>query len=109
MWSKPKKSDLKKIPALGAQDGKHTRDSIVYAHFFLAGMDWFITEHDGEDTFFGFAILFPGSGMAEWGYISFEELKSVKVRGVFEVDFDANWTQRKVSDVAKIVEEGGCW
>ena len=109
MWNEPTKEALAKIPPLYSQDGEHTRDKIVHAHFFLAGMDWFITEFEGKDTFFGFAILFPSSGMAEWGHISFQELKAIKAQGAIEVDFDAHWTPRKVSEIPKIVEEGGCW
>ena len=109
MWNEPTKEELAKIPPLYSQDGEHTWDKIVYAHFFLAGMDWFVTEYDRQDTFFGFAILFPGSGMAGWGYVSFRELRELKAKGIFEVDFDGHWTPRKVSEIQKIVEEGGCW
>ena len=26
-------------------------------HFFIGGCDWYITEHDGDDLFWGYAIL----------------------------------------------------
>ena len=38
---------------------------------FTGGCDWYITEFDGDDLFFGFAILNSDYEMAEWGYISF--------------------------------------
>jgi len=109
MWAKPTQKQLDNLPKLGAQDGEHTKDTIVHGHFFVGGCDWYVTEFDGKDTFFGFAILMPGSGMSEWGYVSFNELKSLKVQGFAEVDWDKHWTVRKVSEVDKIVQEGGSW
>jgi hypothetical protein len=64
----------KKIPALYAQDGKGGQ-SIVYAKFFCPSNSWkwFITEYDGEDTFFG---LVDGH-CKELGYFSLAELEEV--------------------------------
>jgi len=109
MWAKPSQTQLKKVPKLGAQDGPHTKDNIVYLHFFVGGCDWYITEFDGEDIMFGFAILNNDFQMAEWGNVSLNELKEVKIQGVFEVDCDKHWEIRKVSEVEKIVKGGGSW
>ena len=46
--------------------------------------------------------------MSEWGYISFKELMELKA-SFLEVDCDKFWTIRKVEEVEKIVQEGGCW
>ncbi len=47
-------------------------------HFFIGNCHWYIAEYDGEDIFFGYAILNGDIQNAEWGYISFSELKEIK-------------------------------
>ena len=68
----------KKLPPLYAQDGKGM-EATAFAKFFhpCAHATWFVTEYDPESrTFFGWAELHPGCG--ELGYVSLEELESVK-------------------------------
>lgn len=108
MWNKPTKKQLSVVPKLRSQDGEHTRECIVYLHFFRGQCDWYITEFDGKDTFFGFAILFPEQGLSEWGYISYKELLNLDLGG-FEADCNKFWKPTKVKDIQKIVEEGGCF
>jgi hypothetical protein len=43
-------------------------------HYFMGGCDWYITEWDGKDVFFGYTILNNDVEMSEWGYISKSEL-----------------------------------
>jgi hypothetical protein len=57
---------------------------------------------EGEDLFWGYAILNNDLEMAEWGYLSFEELKSIKIPPGFEVDCDLYWEVRKASEIEKI-------
>jgi hypothetical protein len=72
----------------------------------------FIAETDGCDICFGFAMLGDMQN-AEWGYISLNELKSIRVAGGFEVDNDLYWTPKAASEVEIIrrahrwVEQGG--
>jgi len=106
MWAKPTQADLKAMPKIYAQEKTKSGDQIVYGHFFMGAHDWFITEFDGEDTFFGFAILNGDLDMAEWGYISFQELKDLK-QSFMQVDFDKHWDKRPVREVDKIVKAGG--
>lgn len=106
MWNMPTKKQVRKIPLLYATEDIPAKDKLVYLHFFCGSADWYVVEWDGRDTFFGFAILFPGSGMAEWGYISYSELKNLKVRGL-EVETDRFWKAVKAIQVERIVEEGG--
>ncbi len=76
-------------------------------HFFLGGCDWYIAEYDPQDqTFFGFAILNDDYEMAEWGYISFEELVDLKIT-FLEVDRDLWFIPRKAIDVDKIRKAQG--
>ena len=107
MWAEPTKEELDKIPKLYEQEGEHTENKLIHMHFFVGSCDWFITEFDGEDVFFGFAIL-GDPEMAEWGYISFQELKSLKVSWL-EVDMDKHWQVKKVKEIPKIVEANGSW
>ena len=64
----------KKIPPLYAQDGKGGK-SIAYAKFFTpdSNWTWYITEFDGEDTFFGVV----DGHEKELGYFSLAELEEV--------------------------------
>ena len=54
-------------------------------NFFIGGCDWYVAEYDGDDLFFGYAILNNDTECAEWGYVSFRELKEGSVHGI-EVD-----------------------
>jgi hypothetical protein len=88
MWNKPNEKRLANIPRIGANDKKRTSlgDIPIHLHFFIGGCDWYIAEYDQHDIFFGFAILHDDKINAEWGYISFKELKSISINGMFEID-----------------------
>jgi len=107
--------ELAKIPKLYETEDVPVKDKIIWMHFFLDNSDWFIAEFDGEDTFFGFVCLNGWQDCAEWGYISFKELKELKVKqpiGIdgqrmlmpLEVDTDLNWISRKSFNVSLIRE-----
>jgi len=102
MWNEPTKEQLKEIPRLYDTEDKPAKDKPIYLHLFLGGSDWYIAEYDGEDLFFGYAILNGDEEMAEWGYVSFRELRSLKIAPGFEVECDAFWKVRKASEVDKI-------
>ena len=108
MWNIPTKERLAKIPRLYETENIPLCEKEIYLHFFLRGCDWYIAEYDQKDTFFGFAILNNDLQMAEWGYISFSELKSLKVYGWIEVDceFDEFWKIRKACEIERIREAG---
>ncbi|MBR8534438.1 strawberry notch family protein [Carboxylicivirga sediminis] len=59
-------------------------------HYFYGGSDWYITEWDGKDMFYGYTILNGDMQNAEFGYISREELTSLymgPLKGGVELDF----------------------
>ena len=104
MWNIPTKERLAKIPRLYETEDVPLCEKKIYLHFFLISCDWFAAEYDGKDTFFGFAILNNDLQGAEWGYISFSELKSLKLRGWIEVDceLDEFWKVRKAGEIERI-------
>ena len=102
MWNEPTKEQLKKIPRLYETEDIPADDKLIYLHFFIGGSDWYIAEYDGEDTFFGYAILNGDTEMAEWGYISFRELRNLKIPPGFEVECEEFWKVRKAGEVEKI-------
>ena len=115
MWNEPPEVELAKIPKLYETENVPARDKVIHLHFFLASSDWFIAEYDGDDIFFGFACLSNWKDLAEWGYISYKELKELKVKqpiGIdgqrmlipLEVDRDVYWDVRKAVDVPLIRE-----
>lgn len=102
MWNTPLKEQLAKIPRLYETEKTPLRDKLVYLHFFLGGSDWFITEFDGEDTFFGYALINNDTDNAEWGYVSFQELKELKIFPCFEIDCEVFEKPRKAADINRI-------
>jgi len=115
MWNPPSESALRKLPRLYETEDVEAKEKLIYLHFFVAGSDWFVAEYDGEDVFFGFACLNGWKDCAEWGYISFQELRDLKVRQSFggkvmylEVEYDEYWDVRKAKDV-KLISECQGW
>lgn len=81
-----------KLPALYSQDGKGWQ-AIAYAHYFIGGCDWYASEYDGEDTFFGLASIQE----VELGYFNLSELASVRTR-IGGVERDLYWTPKTLAD-----------
>lgn len=104
MWNEPSKERLTKIPKLYETEKTSVADILIYLHFFIAGCDWYIAEYDGDDLFWGYAILSNDEINAEWGYISFSELKTLRISGWLEVDCETeeSWKIRKASEIKKI-------
>jgi len=99
----PSEERLAKIPGLYETEHMPLKEKPIHLHFFIGGCDWYIAEVDG-DLFWGFAILNSDYEMAEWGYVSFSELKELKVNGWLEVDCEIEdaWRVRKASEIEKI-------
>ena len=103
MWNIPPQERLSKIPKLYETENIPLKDKLIHLHFFMMDCDWFIAEYDGNDLFFGYAILNGDIDNSEWGYISFSELKTLKVH-FLEVDCELEeyWTIKKASQIEKI-------
>ena len=102
MWNEPTKKQLAKIPKLYETEEVPLREKMIYLHFFIGSCDWYICEYDGEDLFWGYAILNGDLETAEWGYSSFEELKRIKIPPGFEIDCEKDWKVRKAVEIEKI-------
>jgi hypothetical protein len=101
MWNEPSKEKLSKIPRMYETENIPLKDKEIHLHFFIFDCDWFIAEFDGKDTFFGFAILNNNFINAEWGHVSFAELKSINING-FQIDCETPWNTCEASDIEKI-------
>ena len=101
MWNTPDKDQLQHMPGIYETEGTPLADKIIRLHFFLGGSDWYIVEYDGDEMFWGFVILNGDYEMAEWGYISYTELREIKA-GAIEVDCDLYWSPCKALEVEKI-------
>lgn len=68
----------KAIPTIGSQD--NDPDPIVYAKYFhpYGSWTWYVTEFDGEDTFFGWV----DGDYFEAGTFSLSEMESTRVHGL---------------------------
>jgi hypothetical protein len=92
----------KQLPPLYAQDGKGM-EAIVYVKFFdpTGSWTWYVTEFDGEDTFFGFVCGF----FNEFGYFSLNELKHCKdgQKGLkaLPIERDLHWKPTPLKDCIK--------
>lgn len=107
MWNKPTEKQLAKLPVFYSTEDVPLKEKKIVMHFFFSGCDWYITEYSKEENmFFGFSILNNDLQNAEWGYIDFDELKSIKVK-FLEVDRDIHWTVVKAIDVPNIKNAQG--
>lgn len=69
------------MPKLYRQDGKGD-NAIVYLKLeAVNGWEWYLTEFDGDETFFGFVHGWAN----EWGYVSFAELNEIYGKGLLWV------------------------
>jgi hypothetical protein len=84
MWNEPNEERLAAIPPLYESESIPLKEKTIHLHFFIGGCDWYIAEYDDDDLFFEYAILNDMQN-AEWGYVSFSELKSINISRV-EID-----------------------
>ena len=102
MFNKPAAKLLAGIPRLYQTEDIPLKQKLIHFHFFIGSCDWYIVEFNGDDIFWGLAILNGDYQMAEFGYINFDELKSIRVNGWHEIDCDQYWRVRPASQVKKI-------
>ena len=106
MWNTPSKQRLAQIPKFYETEDIPAADKIIHIHFFLAGCDWYVSEFNGTDSFFGFVILNGDYQNGEWGYFTLHKLDRLNVRG-FDVDCDLYWEPCPAAHVDKISKAQG--
>ncbi len=105
MWNEPSAKELGKIPTLGENEGGLS-EILIHMHFFYNTCDWYVAEYcPVERNFFGYAILNGDLEMSEWGYSSFDELRSYRSKHCFEIDRDLYWKVKPASKIEKIVNK----
>ena len=108
MWNEPTEQELKTLPDLYETENVSLEKKIIHMHFFIGGCDWYVSEYGPSDRlFFGYAILNNDLQNAEWGYVSYDELRDLRVREI-EVDRDLYWKSTPAAEVQKI-REGYGW
>ena len=107
MWNTPSNKRLAAIPRLYETESIPNKDKIIHLHFFIGGCDWYIAEYDGNDLFYGYAILHNDMQNAEWGYISFSELKSININGIeIDCELEEFWQPKPAAEIPKINTAG---
>ena len=94
-------NELKKHP-LYSQDGKGNK-AVAYAKIFnpYGGQTWYITEWDGDDTFFGYV---DNGQDSELGYMSKKELENARVNVYgtrLPLERDAYYKPTSLGDIKK--------
>ncbi len=102
MWIQPSKQVLNSLPKLYDTEEIPVKEKLIQLHFYIGNTDFFIIEYDGKNAFWGFVILNGDYEMAEFGYIDFQELRSIRVNGWQEIDYDQHWKIRRANQVEKI-------
>ena len=83
------------VDAKKRQDKLKLKDQIVKAHFFYGQTDWYILDYDpSENMFFGYVILNGDTQNSEAGYISIDELHTIK-----GIELDFHWDQKELGKV----------
>jgi len=104
MWNIPSKERLDKTPKLYETEEISLKEKMIHLHFFIGDCDWFVSEFDGHDKFFGFVCLNGDLEMAEWGYFGLAELKSISIGRGYEVDCELEqfWRARPAKEIELI-------
>ncbi len=102
MWNEPSRQKLKNLPKLYSTDEIPLKEKLIQLHFYIGNTDFFIIEYDGKNILWGFVILNGDTEMAEFGYIDYEEIKSIRANGWQEIECDLHWKIRPANQVKKI-------
>lgn len=97
MWDEPTKQQLVAIPGLQQTRETPVDDRVVHVHFMLGGIDWYVVEFDGKDTFYGYIDYHDPLNEPEWQLFSFAELKNKRIHGA-EVICDPYWQPKPFSE-----------
>ena len=97
---------LEILPPLMSQDGNPQALAMVKFFDPIGSATWWASEFDGDDTFFGFALLNDPT-MAELGYFSLKELESIGAtpeRFYLGIERDEHFEPTKLSEIISEVK-----
>ena len=100
------KSIVKKIPTLDATTEIGIEEQFVYVKLFnpIGSGTWYITAYDqSENLAFGFVNL-GDSDCAELGYISIDELESIRLPMGLNIERDLNFYKTPLIDIVNQVK-----
>lgn len=104
MWNEPTEGELEKLPRRYETEKVSLEEKIIHMHFFIGGCDWYVAEYEpSERLFFGYAIINNDLRNSEWGYISYDEMRNINVRGI-EIDRDLHWKPQRALEIDRIKE-----
>jgi len=92
----------RRIPPLRGQESQGN-EAMVYAKFFtpMGPFTWYVTEFDGDDTFFGLVDCVE----REWGYFSLQELSELRhtlgQAWIPAVERDKFWRPKRACDLGQ--------
>lgn len=101
MWNPPSPELLNQVPRLYATERIPLKEKVIHLHFFIGGCDWYVAEYDGDDLFFGYAVLDDDFHNAEWGYFTLSELRDINIHGL-EIDRDLYWKPTQAKEIERI-------
>ena len=99
-------STFKDYP-LYSQDGKK-KDALCIAVFHIGNIRWYIMEGQQEENDFIFYGIVVGTVETEYGYVSANEMASIKVDasryglGMLQVEQDKSFKQRTLSEIKDV-------
>ena len=113
MLNEPSKDILGKLPRYGANNEMPPEAVVIHGHFFASpAYDWYVSEFDGKDTFFGFVNLNCPMN-AEWGSFTLSELRELRLpirininnteelssTSALHVEWDEYWRPKQFSEI----------
>ena len=105
MLNEPSAADPRRMPGLYDTSRASLEEITIYEHFSSPGGDWYFAEHDpSRQIFYGYQILRDEIENARWVYVTLAELRARSNSRDLQLLRDPNWTPRKASEVARIVE-----
>ena len=94
---------IEHLPKLYETEDTPVGDTVVFAHYFTAGADWYIAELDPESgVMFGHCDL--GLGFPEWGYVRIQELAELRGNFGLPVERELDFMPRTARELGLVKE-----
>lgn len=96
---------LAKFP-LYSQDGKDEKEIVVKFFTPWSGWTWYITEGSKEEDdwlLFGYVESGLGEDCSEWGYVSLNDLKSIRGPMGLKIERDLYFGKHKITISGKVI------